>query len=298
MEIPVLPIEWEHFVPRHVPPYVEVDGELELVEAHFEMCDHEHVYPLLFEGPPGVGKTLCFAAFAARKKIPIIQADLSEDVRRANLIGKFVVVGNEVYFSLGVLPAAIEVANQAGGAVLVLEEISACPPRMQKLINQLLDWRFQVYVDEIGRVFRLRKGAKLLVGATTNPAIWGGTWELNPDLRARFYVKRFDYPPADKEKEILERYGVHNSELVDRLITLATETRAALRDGQLSTALSPRDLVQVALAYTNYVHRGMDERKALSTALRVAVLGKYEEDVERRFVARRIESIFGVRVPC
>jgi len=296
MKIPVLPVDPEKFIPTHVPPYVEIGNELEIIEDHFERSTHESIMPLLFEGPPGVGKTLCFAEFARRKKCPIIQADLAEDTRRSNLIGKFVPIGDKVFFSLGVLPTAIEVANQYGSAVLVLEEIAACPPRIQKLINQLLDWRFHVYVDEIGEVFRLREGAKLLVGATSNPAVWGETGELNPDLRSRFYVVNFGYPPREKELEILKVYGVKTDWFAEKLVVLANETRAAARRYQISTVLSPRDLVQAARAYEAYRAGGMSETTALKNALRHAILWKYENEEERRFVSQRIASLFGVEV--
>ena len=296
MEISIIPVNPEDFIPRHVPPYVEIANELEVLEDHFEASTHEKIMPVLFEGPPGVGKTLCFAEFARRKKCPIIQADLAEDTRRTNLIGKFVVIGDKIYFSLGVLPTAIEVANAYGAAVLVLEEISACPPRIQKLLNQLLDWRFHVYVDEIGRVFKLREGAKLLIGATTNPTIWAGTGELNPDLRSRFYVVNFGFPPREKELEILKVYGVKDEWLADKLVVLANETRAAAARYQIAMGLSPRDLVQAATAYEAYAAGGMNSNDALVAALRHAILWKYENEEDRKFVSQRIESLFGISV--
>jgi len=108
--------------------------------------------PLCFVGPKGTGKTLVIAHFASENKIPIIQYDCSENTRKGDLIGRYILRGDETEYQLGVLPTAIELANEAGKAILVLEELNALAPNMQKQLNQLLDWRRHVFADN-GKTF-------------------------------------------------------------------------------------------------------------------------------------------------
>ena len=68
------------------------------------------------------------------------------------------------------LPTIIKIANNFGGAVLILEEINALTTQMQKLLNGILDWRKSIYVEKIGKHVKLNKGVKLLVIGTMNPS--------------------------------------------------------------------------------------------------------------------------------
>ena len=133
------------------------------------------------------------------------------------------IIGESVYFQLGVIPLAIEIANKVGHCVLVFEEINSLTPYMQKILNGLLDWRHGVYVPELKRHYRLKDGAKLLVVGTMNPSTYGGTFELNEDLRSRFASLYFDYPDEDEEAEILEKIIEDIDTVFDKIKRLLTE---------------------------------------------------------------------------
>ncbi len=280
------------YIPVDVPPFVDTNNQTDIIKLHLEADPPQ---PLLFIGFKGTGKTLAFANVAYQLKIPIIQADLSENTKRGDLIGRFILKGSDVVYQLGILPSAILIANNVGRAILVLEELNALTPQMQKILNQLLDWRGQVHAPEIGKIFRLNKGCKLLIGATSNPSNYGGVFEINEDLRSRFAALWFNYPNKEDELRILHAYGSKDDTLNELLIRLAVETRKAVDRNEIEYALSPRDLVRFTQILKMYTSK-FSENEALKKTLEIVVLGKYEDVDERQLIARRIESIFGLKI--
>jgi len=281
--IKVLDVDTSKFYVLETPRYVEQDSELKILEAHWKSQ-----VPLLFVGPKGVGKTLSIAHFARINTIPIVQYDCSEDSKRWDLVGRFVDVGT---YELGVMPLAIEVANREGKCILVFEELNALSPNMQKTLNQLLDWRRHVYVPELNKVYRLEPNAKLLIAATMNPSTYGGVFELNEDLRSRFAEYHVTYPRTDVEQKVVSMYDGLPDDLVQKLITLANESRA----GTLSYVISPRDLTLFATLYKTYTEVfGQD--KALRMALKTTVIDRFNEEEVKTWVKPRIFSIFGIEV--
>jgi nitric oxide reductase NorQ protein len=241
---------------------------------------------LILVGPKGIGKTLSVASYAALRNVPIITYDCSEDVRRSNLIGMYVLRGNETPFVLGPLTTAFEVANEFGSCILALEEFSALTPTMQKIINSVSDFRKSVVVPECGKIFKLNSGAKLWIVGTMNFAIYGGVYALNEDLKSRFRMLELNYPEPKAEREIVAAVlkGMlteKNKPVLDSVLTLAHETRQKA----LEYALSTRDVVQIVEDVT---YLGPEQ------ALRVA-LGKFEGD-DKATVIERISSIFGIRL--
>lgn len=235
---------------------------------------------LILVGPKGIGKTMSFQSYAAKKSAPIVTFDCSEDVRRSNLLGMYVLKGNETPFVLGPLTTALEIANDVGSCILVLEEINGLSPQMQKVLNPLADFRRRIEVPECGRVFDLKPGAKLWLVGTMNTSAYGGVYALNEDLKSRFRMLSLGYPaPEEESKIILSHFGGRMEPVaLKKVMLLAQETRQK----SLEYALSPRDVIQVL---EDAVTVGMER------ALRI-VLGKFEGD-DQTTVKARIQSIFG-----
>ncbi len=286
--VPITPIDYREYMLDDCPEYFPFNAEEIVFESHLNA-----EIPILVSGPKGIGKTLAIASYAKKKKIPILQTDCSENTKRTDLIGRFRLQGEQVVFDLGFLPRAIEVANQCGTAILVLEELNALTPQIQKILNQLLDWRRHIHIPEIGKIYKLAEGAKLLICATQNPSYYGGVHELNEDLLSRFTVWRWDYPNTVQEKKIIATADVPK-ENVDHLLMLSKELRAAVADNTLEYALSPRDEVKFLRIYKEFQTSGMTEPEALEKALTVAVLGLYEVDKHVEAVKARISSTFAV----
>ena len=262
-ELETLPINIEQFYVNSPPYFKTSNNNLDYLVSHMAQ---DNPTPLCFVGPKGTGKTLVIAHFASENKIPIIQYDCSENTRKGDLIGRYILRGEETGYQLGVLPTAIEVANEVGRTILVLEELNALAPNMQKQLNQLLDWRRHVFADN-GKTYTLNHGAKLLVCATMNPSTYGGVFELNEDLISRWAQIWVEFPSEKEERSIVDLNGFKsellpfNSEgtpvTTKQIWRLVGETRT---DDALSYALSPRDTVQLLLGYQSYLFNIMETK--------------------------------------
>lgn len=238
---------------------------------------------VILVGPKGIAKTLSIAAWAADNDSPIVTFDCSEDVRRAHLLGMWTLRGDESPFVLGPLTTAIEVANEVGRCILCLEEINALVPSTQKMLNAIGDYRRRIEVPECQQVFELKPEAELWLCGTMNYSVYGGTYELNEDLKSRFRMLPVGYPSKGEETRILKACvgkGL-DKELVKGMLTLAHETRQK----SLAYSLAPRDTVQI-LEDVGYC--GVED------ALRLAS-GKFEGQ-DRDFFLTRVSSIFGVTI--
>jgi MoxR-like ATPase len=238
--------------------------------------------PIILKGPKGSGKTLAAEQWAALQGIPMVRQDCSEDTSFRDLIGAFGIQGDEVYYGLGSLTSAIDIANEHGGCLYVAEELNALPPKAQKIMNAACDYRQAVEVANIGRVFKLKPGHKIWIIGTMNPN-YGGTYNLNEDLRSRFGFVHVGYMAANKEKDLLlgtftNPPAAAEKRIVDSIHQLALESRT----GKLGDyALSTRDLVHFITDF-----EVLGQNKALKM-----LEGKYEGDDVKQFQAR-VSSLF------
>lgn len=239
---------------------------------------------LLLKGPKGVGKSLSYTAWAAKNQIPVVTIECSEDTKKHDLMGTPFIVGDETFFVLGGIPTAIEIANEVGRCILALEEINALTPQVQKQLNAISDFRQAVSIPHIAKVFRLREGASIWILGSSNPTVYGGTYDLNEDLRSRFEEIEVHYPEKPQEMAILKQVGAPlRQEQLDQLYLFAKETRSH----QMGYALSTRDLVRMT---HNVARLGMDLTLQM-------VLGKFEGE-DKETVLHRIPSIFtGIAMP-
>ncbi len=239
---------------------------------------------LLLKGPKGVGKSLSYMAWAATNKIPVVSVECSEDVKKYDLMGSPFIIGDETVFLLGGIPTAIEIANEVGKCMLAFEEINSLTPQVQKMLNAVADFRQAVSLPAIGKVYRLREGAQIWITASMNPSVYGGTYDLNEDLKSRFEEIEVTYPKDVQEKSILRQVGTTmHDDLMQALLMLAKETRS----GAVGYPLSTRDLVRIS---HNIQAVGLD------TTLQM-LMGKFEND-DKDIILKRLDSIFkGIKMP-
>lgn len=263
----------EHYEPKPDLHYVDINH---LHEIYDKVAFRSH---LALVGPKGVGKTLSIQAWCAGKGVPIVTFDCSEDVRRSNLIGAFILRGDQTPFVLGPLTTAIQIANDHGSCVLVMEELNALTPQMQKLLNSTTDFRRRIEVPEAQRVFTLKEGAKLWFTGTMNTSVYGGVYQLNEDLKSRLRLLPLAYPSETEEAALLKEILDIDPKLAKKLVTLARDTR----QGASEYALSTRDIVQIAEDA---------DLVGLQRAMWMAS-GKFE-DTGRGYFHERVRSIFKI----
>jgi hypothetical protein len=276
------------------PTYVDVFGLHKVYESlAFETN-------IILKGPKGDGKTLSVFSYASKHTIPLVIQECSEETKKHELIGSQMLLGDETVYVLGSIPTAIEVANEAGSCILLFEEFNALTPQVQKQLNAIADFRKMVSLPHIGKTYRLRPGAKIWLVATMNPSVYGGTYDLNEDLKSRFEEIEVTYPEHAQEKQIVKvacadlvgckfQTPMHSgSVLVDQIgdalfdlvIRLAKETR----QNSTGYSLSTRDVVRLIRTMS---------RVGVDAALQM-VIGKFE-DGDKDTVMKRITSVFGPR---
>ena len=258
------------------PKYVDSMG-LHAIYRHLSNFSH-----LILKGPKGDGKTLSVLAYAAATQTPIVIQECSEDTKSYQLMGSNALLGDETVYVLGALPTAIDVANEVGRCILLFEELNALPPGVQKQLNAITDFRQMVSMPHIGKTYKVNPGNKIWVVGTMNPSVYGGTYDLNEDLKSRFEEIEVSYHSMQQEKEILKAVcpTLVDDKTLEMLIRFAKETR------QKATAysLSTRDLVRLVQTVAAV---------GLDTALQM-VLCKFEGD-DRTVVMARMSSVFGNR---
>lgn len=268
----------ESFLRTTEVPYEDIGGLLPLFDKIVFRAN------LLLSGPKGLGKSSAVLAYATRNKIPLVTFDCSEDVRRGQLLGHFVVRGKETPFVAGPIPVAYDIANECGQCILLFEEINALSPAMQKVLNPVADFRSRVEIPEANLVVSLQKNAKLWVVGTMNPSTYGGVHSINEDLKSRFRIKGIPYPAREQELQaVLKALGWSakdsaKSSTVTQAIRLALESRQP----GVEYALSTRDVVQLCEDIEL-----LGRKEALSL-----LLGKWE-DSDLETMRARIKSIFG-----
>lgn len=240
---------------------------------------------LILKGPKGAGKTISFEQLAAQNAIPLLRQECCEETSVRDLLGTYSAQGGDVFFQMGSVTAAIDVANEVGACILVLEEINTLPPMTQKILNPLCDYRKAVSLPKVGRVFRVEEGKLLWVVGTMNPN-YAGTYSLNEDFRSRFEFIEVNYMDMDKERALLLAQfptppSAKEKQEIDKLMNIAKETRSE----RMGYALSTRDLVQFV---RNML--ALDRDRALKL-----LEGKYDGEHINSFRAR-IQSGFGVNL--
>ena len=178
------------------------------------------------------------------------------------------------------MPKAIKTANKVGRCILLLEEFNALTPQSQKLLNGVLQER-AIEVDALGHTYRLKDGCAVWFTGTMNPSVYGGTYDLNEDLKSRMGEIEIDYPPNELEKQIvranLGQLDAANEAIVDLVLRFAKESRQQA----MGYALSTRDVVRTLhTVRTN----------GLKTALQM-IICKYEGE-DRKTTLARLNSVF------
>ena len=235
---------------------------------------------LLLKGPKGDGKSLSVFSYAAKKGIPLVVQECSEGTKETHLMGSQTLLGDRTVFVLGSIPASIDIANECGECILLFEEVNALTPQVQKMLNAIGDFRKSCSMPAIKRTYRLQAGKKLWVVGTMNPSVYGGTYDLNEDLKSRFDELEVTYPEAGLEKQVLVANcgNAVSDDILNKVIRLGSETRT----GQFAYKLSTRDLVRLVETIA---------KTGLPTAVQL-IACKFEGE-DRENIVKRIGSIFG-----
>jgi nitric oxide reductase NorQ protein len=229
-------LQIEDFRITEEPFYLPVADEVELFETAYAQQ-----IPVLLKGPTGCGKTRFIEHMSWRlhrhdgrreeEGVPLITVACHEDLTASDLVGRYLLEGDETRWIDGPIARAVKV-----GAICYLDEIVEARKDTTVLIHPLADYRRLLPVEKRGELLEAAEGFLLVL--SYNPGYQSALKDLKHSTRQRFIAIEFDYPSREQEARIVAtESGCERSVALD-LAKLAE--READRAGHPSPARLPR----------------------------------------------------------
>ncbi len=239
------------------PFYLAVGSEIEIFRAAFEKK-----LPVMLKGPTGCGKTRFLEAMAYESGRPLITVACHEDLTASDLVGRFLLKGEETIWQDGPLTEAVR-----HGAILYLDEIVEARTDTVVVIHPLADHRRELNIERLGIHLKAADGFLLVV--SYNPGYQSVLKDMKISTRQRMVSIELGFPPPDIEKQIIMKEADVDGVLAADLVKLAQAIRKLDVPG-LKEAASPRTLISAAAL----VQAGLSPHKAAQ----VAVVGALTDD--------------------
>jgi len=261
------------------PFYLPIGDEIRIFEAAFEQS-----LPVLLKGPTGCGKTR-FVEHMAWKLMPpaaerpasLITVACNEDLTASDLVGRYLVRGDETVWMDGPLTQAVRT-----GAICYLDEIVEARKDTMVLIHPLTDHRRILPIDKLNETITAHPDFMLVV--SYNPGYQSVLKDLKPSTRQRFVTLEFSYPPRDKEAEIIAHESGVSMETAVDLAHLGERVRELKASG-LEEGVSARLLVYAG----QLIQLGLTPRQACGATV---VRGLTDDAQTQEAVAELVASIF------
>lgn len=215
------------------PFYLPVGQEVELFEAAYAAK-----LPVMLKGPTGCGKTRFVEHMAWKMGRPLITVACHEDLSSTDLVGRFLLEGEETVWHDGPLTAAVR-----AGAICYLDEVVEARKDTVVIIHPLTDDRRRLPIEKRGTVIEAPPEFMLVV--SYNPGYQSILKDLKQSTRQRFVAMEFDYPDAEAEAEIVAKEGGIDLETAADLVKIGHKVRN-LRGHGLEEGVSTRLLIYAA----------------------------------------------------
>jgi len=215
------------------PYYLAVAREVELFEAA-----NAARLPVMLKGPTGSGKTRFVEHMAWRLERPLITVACHEDLSATDLVGRFLLEGEETVWHDGPLTKAVR-----NGAICYLDEVVEARKDTIVIIHPLTDDRRRLPIEKRGTVLDAPEDFMLVV--SYNPGYQSILKDLKQSTRQRFVSIEFDYPPPEMEVEIVAREGGVDLSVARDLVLIGQKVRN-LRGHGLEEGVSTRLLIYAA----------------------------------------------------
>lgn len=240
--------------PADEPFYQPVADEV----AVFEAAAQKHL-PVLLKGPTGCGKTRFVEYMAWKLGRPLVTVACHDDLTTADLVGRYLIVGDETVWLDGPLTAAVR-----NGAICYLDEIVEARKDTTVVIHPLADSRRVLAVDKRGELIPAPPEFMLVI--SYNPGYQSVLKEIKPSTRQRFVALEFDYPAAELEARIVAAESGIEPALAQKLVKLGELTRN-LKGAGLDEGASTRLLVHAAQLISAGMPPASAARAAVARAL-------------------------------
>ena len=211
--------------------------------------------PVLLKGPTGCGKSRFVRHMAARLGRPLYTVACHDDLSAADLLGRFLIKGEETVWQDGPLTRAVR-----EGAICYLDEIVEARKDTTVILHPLADDRRELPLDKTGELLAAPDEFMLVV--SYNPGYQNLFKNLKPSTRQRFVALSFDFPPPELETRIVEAESGLDAERARRLVDLGRALRE-LGGYDLEEVASTRLVVNAAKLMSD----GLDALPACRVAL-------------------------------
>ncbi len=255
-------------------------------EPYYEPCANEIALfeaayasqlPVLLKGPTGCGKTRFIEHMAWKLKRPLVTVSCHDDLTAADLVGRYLITGNETVWVDGPLAHAVR-----AGAICYLDEVVEARRDTTVVIHPLADDRRILPMEKHGEL--LQAPPQFLLAMSYNPGYQSVLKELKPSTRQRFVAIDFRYPGASLEEKIILTESGTDSATAAALVRLAHMTRN-LKGNGLDEGASTRLLVHAA----KLIVRGVPSHNACHSAIAEAL----SDDPEMlRAIDEFVSSVF------
>ncbi len=232
-------------------PYYHVVGD----EAEVFAAAAQSRLPVMLKGPTGCGKTRFVEHMAWKLGRPLVTVACHDDLTTADLVGRYLIIGDETVWLDGPLTAAVR-----AGAICYLDEIVEARKDTTVVIHPLTDSRRALAVEKHGEY--LAAHADFMLVVSYNPGYQSVLKEMKPSTRQRFVALDFDYPTPDVEARIVAHEGGIDVATAQKLVKLGGLTRK-LKGAGLDEGAGTRLLVHAA----QLIARGMAPAAACTAAI-------------------------------
>ena len=262
------------------------------------LAGFNHNRRVMIQGYHGTGKSTHIEQVAARLNWPAVRVNLDSHISRIDLIGKDAIKlkdGKQVTeFHEGILPWALR-----NPVAIVFDEYDAGRADVMFVIQRVLEHEGKLTLLDQNEIITPHSNFRLFatsntVGLGDTTGLYHGTQQINQAQMDRWsLVATLNYLSVEVESAIvLAKSPSYDSEegklVIKQMVTVADLTRTAFMNGDLSTVMSPRTVINWA--------SNTEIFKDVGYAFRLTFLNKCDE-LERQIVAEFFQRCFDEELP-
>jgi len=233
---------------------------------------------LVLKGPTGCGKTRFVEAMAHDLGRPLITVACHDDLTTADLVGRYLLRGDETVWVDGPLTRAVR-----EGAICYLDEVVEARQDTTVVLHPLADCRRQLPIERLGVTLDAAPGFGLVV--SYNPGYQSVLKDLKDSTRQRMVAIEFGFPAPEVEEGIVVHEAGVDAATASELVRFGQAIRR-LETGGLREVASTR----VLIAAGRLIAEGLTSRDAA----RAAIAGPLTDDASvGRGLSEMIEVYLG-----
>ena len=262
------------------------------------LAGFSHNRRVMIQGYHGTGKSTHIEQVAARLKWPAVRVNLDSHISRIDLIGKDAIKLRDgvqiTEFHEGILPWALR-----NPVAIVFDEYDAGRADVMFVIQRVLEHDGKLTLMDQNEIIQPNPNFRLFATANTvglgdTTGLYHGTQQINQAQMDRWsLVATLNYLSVEAETSIvLAKAPNYNTDAgrktIKQMVTVADLTRTAFMNGDLSTVMSPRTVINWA--------QNAEIFSSIGYAFRLSFLNKCDE-LERQTVAEFYQRCFDEELP-